>query len=234
VSNRLIIVLFSLVGAALIALAATQIAAASGTHAGPVGPAGPQGATGQRGEPGPAAATPIAGATGEAGAPGATGPRGPRGPAGASAPSLTPIDGGTYHFAIADFVDSLIQIPTSNVTGGSTTITSTYLAGVIPVLNANDDPVGTFSASFLSLQTPDGITATIENHFVGDSGLVVNWSTLASPADLAVDTTVASLATEATVSDTTQAAIATYFGHRFDLVVSASTTDVTLRFNPSS
>ncbi len=231
VSRRLFIVLFSVVAAAVLALAAVQVADGVGSHAGPIGPAGSQGATGPQGSPGAAAATPTPLVTG---IPGATGATGPRGPAGRAAPTPTPVDGGTYHLVTADFVHSLIQIPTSNLLVDTTTLGSRYFAGSIPVLDANNAQVGTFSASFVSLQTPNGITTTIDNHFVTDSGLIADWSTLAPLINLETDTIVDALATESTVTDATKSGTSPFFGHRFDLVVSAGSTEISFRFNPFS
>jgi hypothetical protein len=210
----------------------------AGCAAGPVGPEGPQGPAGPQGEPG-ALATPaprVTGLPGPAGPPGSTGPIGPQGPTGAqgpAAPRPAAIDGGTYHLVLADLESSLIEIPTSNVSAGSTTIASNYLAGTTALLDTHGDKVGTFSATFLSMQTSDGITTTVENHLRTDAGLIVNWSTTAAPLDLELSSILRSVVTRSTVTVTTRSGSSVYFGHDFDLVVSTNATEAAFRFDPT-
>lgn len=64
-----------------------------------------------------------------------------------------PLYGVTYHLIIADLAASFIEIPTSNVSGESSTIASNYLIGEAPIYNFNNKKVGTYSASFISMQT---------------------------------------------------------------------------------
>ena len=223
-SRRVFIPLFAVVVAALLTLAGFQIADGLTNRVGPAGPAGPAGESGPRGEAG-ISPTPIPGPTG---AIGATGPRG------LPAPQLAAIDGGTYHLAIADLADSLIEIPTSNVSVSSTTLASSYLAGSTALFDAHGNSVGTYSATFLSMQGVDGITTTVENHVTTDGGLIVSWSTMGAPANMQLDSILGSVATQATVTDTTKSGSSKYFGHRFALVVAASATDISFRFGPLS
>src|ERR1700675_947537 len=55
----------------------------------------------------------------------------------------------TYYLNISDFANSFIEIPTSNVSGDSTTIASSYLAGRAPLYDKHNRKVGICSASFL-------------------------------------------------------------------------------------
>src|ERR1700722_20313318 len=48
----------------------------------------------------------------------------------------------TYYLNISDFAQSFIEIPTSNVSGDSSTIASSYLAGRASIYNANNIKVG--------------------------------------------------------------------------------------------
>jgi hypothetical protein len=146
----------------------------------------------------------------------------------------TPIDGGTYHLVLEDFEKSLIEIPTSNTAVDSTTLASSYLAGTVALLDTDGDAVGTFSATFLSIQNAAGITTTIENHLTTDAGLIVDWSTTASPANLELSALVSAVVTRSTVTVTTGSGASVYFGHDFDLVVTANTTQAKFRFNAPS
>src|SRR5437016_2852051 len=53
----------------------------------------------------------------------------------------------SYYLFIEDFIQSFIEIPTSNVSGDSSTIASSYLAGRAPIYNMKNQKVGTCSAS---------------------------------------------------------------------------------------
>lgn len=63
----------------------------------------------------------------------------------------------TYYLYISDFAQSFIEIPTSNVSGGSSTISSKYLAGRAAIYNEDNAKAGTCSASFLCMQKLDSI-----------------------------------------------------------------------------
>jgi hypothetical protein len=238
VSRRTFILLLVLVALALLALAAFQVSSGLAAHnvgaAGPAGPAGPRGETGAMATPAPiATGTPGAtGATGPRGPAGAIGPRGPAGPQGATAPTPAAMDGGTYTLTIADLESSLIAIPTSNISGSSSTIASQYLAGTTALFDEQGNKVGTFSATFLSMQTPDGITTSIENHLATDAGLIVTWFTTAAPSDLQLTSVLDAVATESSVTVTTKSGSSAFFGHSFDLVVSADAAEITFRFGP--
>lgn len=231
VSRRTFIVLFALVVLALLVLAAFQVSSGLAAHnigaAGPAGPAGPPGQTGAAATPAPIATrTPTPSATG------ATGPRGPAGPPGAAAPVPVSMDGGTYALTIADLENSIIELPTSNISGSSSTISSQYLAGTAALFDAHGNKVGTFSATFLSMQTPNGITTSIENHLATDAGLIVTWSTTAAPGNLQVTSVLDAVATGTIVTVTTKSGSSAFFGHDFDLVVSVNTAEISFRFGP--
>lgn len=67
----------------------------------------------------------------------------------------------TYSLSIDEFAESFVEIPTSNVTVPSSTVSSKYLAGRAPVYNANNERVGNCSASFLCMQNESGIYTDI-------------------------------------------------------------------------
>ena len=100
----------------------------------------------------------------------------------------------TYYLYIADFAESFIEIPTSNVSGVSSTIASSYLAGRAPIYNMkNNLKVGTCSASFLSMQNEDGIFTDISNYLSADNGLIVTWFTPTKLINLELDNIINSL-----------------------------------------
>src|SRR5271154_1216126 len=129
--------------------------------------------------------------------------RGKRGKRGAPAnpPATGPVL--TYHLSISAFALSFITIPTSNVSGSSTTIASSYLAGRAPIYDENDLQVGTCSASFLNIQTPDGVFTDISNYLATDAGLIVTWFTPSTLINLALDSVINGMVTEAPVTVTT-------------------------------
>jgi hypothetical protein len=127
----------------------------------------------------------------------------------------------SYYLYIQDFIDSFIEIPTSNVSGASSTIASQYLAGRAPIYQGLNEKVGTFSASFLSIQNQDGIFTDISNYLSGDNGLVISWFTPAKPINLELDTMVHSMVSESIVAASTKIDSNPFFGETFDMVVSS-------------
>ena len=137
----------------------------------------------------------------------------------------------TYYLYIADFADSFIQIPTSNVSVGSPTIASSYLAGRAPIYNADNIQVGTCSASFLSMETEDGIFTDISNYLSADNGLIVTWFTPTTLINLELDSIINSMVTECTVVVTTKVGFAPLFGQTFDLIVSSDGQKIYFQFS---
>ncbi len=127
----------------------------------------------------------------------------------------------TYYLSIADFVESFIEIPTSNVSVDSTTISSTYLAGRAPVYNENDEEVGTCSASFLCMQTGEAIYNDIANYLSVVDGLIVTWFTPTTLVNLELDSIINSMVTECIVLATTKVGVSAVYGQTFSLVVSS-------------
>lgn len=137
----------------------------------------------------------------------------------------------TYYLYIADFAESFIQIPTSNVSGESLTIASSYLAGRAPIYNVNNMKVGTCSASFLSMQTEDGIFTDISNYLSADNGLIVTWFTPTTLINLELDSIIHSMVTECTVVVTTKVGFSPFFGQTFDLIVSSDDEKIYFQFS---
>lgn len=133
-----------------------------------------------------------------------------------------------YYMNISDFVNSFIEIPTSNVSGDSTTISSTYLAGRAPVYDRHDVIVGTCSASFLCMQNEDGIYTDISNHLSVDNGLILSWATPTTLANLELDSIVESMVTETIVVASTKIGSNPYYGKTFNMIVSSD--DVKIYF----
>ncbi len=134
-----------------------------------------------------------------------------------------------YYLNISDFADSFIEIPTSNVSGGSSTISSTYLAGRAPLYNINDEKVGTCSASFLCMQTADGIFNDISNYISVDNGLIVTWFTPTTLINLELDSIIHSMVTQCMVVATTKVGVNPFYGQSFNLIVSSD--DQKIYFN---
>lgn len=120
----------------------------------------------------------------------------------------------SYYLLVADFIDSLIEIPTSDVGGGGT-IASKYLAGRSAIYNKNNEKVGTCSASFLCMQNADGIYTDISNFISVDNGLVVSWFTPTTLINLELDSIVHSMVTECMVTASTKIGVNPFYGQTF-------------------
>lgn len=127
----------------------------------------------------------------------------------------------SYYLYISDFIESFIDIPTSNVTDPSSTISSTYLAGRAPLYNEAGDNVGTCSASFLCMQNEEGIFTDISNYLSVDNGLIVTWFTPTTLINLELDSIVHSMVTECIVVASTKVGFNPFYGQKFNMVVSS-------------
>lgn len=127
----------------------------------------------------------------------------------------------TYYLNIDDFAASFIEIPTSNVSVGSPTISSKYLAGRAAVYNADDLKVGTCSASFLCMQNADGIYTDISNFLSVANGLVVSWLTPTTLINLELDSIVNSMVTQCIVVASTAIGFNIAYGQTYSLIVSS-------------
>lgn len=136
----------------------------------------------------------------------------------------------TYYLSVADFAESFIEIPTSNVSSGSPTISSRYLAGRAAVYDKNDVKVGTCSASFLCMQNVDGIYTDISNYFSVDSGLVVSWFTPTTLINLELDSIVNSMVTECMVVASTKIGVNPLYGRTYNLIVSSDNQRIYFEF----
>ncbi|MFN4174159.1 MAG: hypothetical protein ACK4HV_03530 [Parachlamydiaceae bacterium] len=117
----------------------------------------------------------------------------------------------TYYLNISDFIESFIEIPTSNVSEDSSTISSTYLAGRAPLYDEKNQKVGVCSASFLCMQNSDGIYNDISNYLSVDSGLVVSWFTPTRLINLELDSIVNSMVTECIVLANTKIGVNPFY-----------------------
>ena len=136
----------------------------------------------------------------------------------------------TYYLNIADFAQSFIQIPTSNVSGGSSTIDSSYLAGRAAIYDMNNTKVGTCSASFLCMQNADGIYTDISNYISVNNGLVVSWFTPTTLINLELDSIINSMVTECMVVASTKIGVNPYYGQTFNLIVSSDNQKIYFAF----
>ncbi len=135
-----------------------------------------------------------------------------------------------YYLYIEDFADSFIEIPTSNVSSGSSTISSTYLAGRAAIYNGNNQKVGTCSASFLCMQNADGIYTDISNYLSVDSGLVVSWFTPTTLINLDLDSIIHGMVTECMVTASTKIGVNPFYGQTFNLIVSSDDQKIYFKF----
>jgi hypothetical protein len=135
-----------------------------------------------------------------------------------------------YYLNIADFAESFIEIPTSNVSVSSPTISSTYLAGRAPLYNTNNEKVGTCSASFLCMQTADGIFNDISNYISVDNGLIVTWFTPTTLINLELDSIIHSMVTECMVVANTKVGFNPFYGQSFSLIVSSDNDKIYFNF----
>lgn len=136
----------------------------------------------------------------------------------------------TYYLNISDFTESFIEIPTSNVTIPSSTISSKYLAGRAALYNQANQKVGTCSASFLCMQNADGIYTDISNYISVDNGLIVTWFTPTTLINLELDTIVHSMVTECMVKAVTKVGFNPFYGQTFNLVVSSDNQKIYFQF----
>jgi hypothetical protein len=127
----------------------------------------------------------------------------------------------SYYLYINDFINSFIEIPTSNVSVDSSTISSKYLAGRAPIYNVNNQKVGICSASFLCMQNADGIFTDISNYLSVDNGLIVSWFTPTKLINLELDSIVHSMVTECLVVASTKIGFNPFYGKKFNMVVSS-------------
>lgn len=137
----------------------------------------------------------------------------------------------TYYLTIADFAQSFVQIPTSNVSVDSSTIASSYLAGRAPLYDVNNRQVGTCSASFLSMQTQEGIFTDISNYISAPNGLIVTWFTPTTLRNLELDSIINSMVTDCTVVVTTKIGASLFFGQTFNLIVSSDDEKIYFQFS---
>lgn len=105
----------------------------------------------------------------------------------------------SYYLLVEDFIASFIEIPTTNVSGDSSTIASSYLAGRAPLYNSRNKKVGTCSASFFNMKNADGIFTDISNYISVDNGLIVSWFTPTKLVNLELDSIAHSMVTECLV-----------------------------------
>lgn len=136
----------------------------------------------------------------------------------------------TYYLYITDFAESFIEIPTSNVSGESSTVSSKYLAGRAAIYNSADEKSGTCSASFLCMQNEDGIYTDISNFISVDNGLIVSWFTPTTLINLELDSIIHSMVTECMVMASTKVGVNPFYGQTFDLIVSSDDQKIYFEF----
>jgi hypothetical protein len=126
-----------------------------------------------------------------------------------------------YYLNVSDFVKSFIEIPTSNVSSKSTTLSSKYLAGRATVYNKRNHKVGICSASFLCMQNETGIFTDIANYLSIDNGLIITWFTPTTLINLELDSIVNGMVTECIVIASTKVGVNPCYGEKFNMIVSS-------------
>jgi hypothetical protein len=135
-----------------------------------------------------------------------------------------------YYLNISDFAQSFIEIPTSNVSVDSPTISSKYLAGRAAIYNRANEKCGTCSASFLCMQNADATYTDISNFISVDNGLIVSWFTPTTLANLELDSIVHSMVTECQVTASTKIGVNPFYGQMFNLIVSSDDEKIYFEF----
>ncbi len=136
----------------------------------------------------------------------------------------------TYYLYITDFAESFIEIPTSDVSVDSPTISSTYLAGRAAIYTKDNIKIGTCSASFLCMQNADGIYTDISNFISVDNGLIVSWFTPTRLINLELDSIINSMVTECMVTASTKVGVNPFYGQTFNLTVSSDDEKIYFEF----
>lgn len=136
----------------------------------------------------------------------------------------------TYYLYVSDFIQSFIKIPTSNVSGDSSTIASSYLAGRASIYNSDNQKAGICSASFLNMQNAEGIYTDISNYLSTNDGLVVSWLTPTQPINLEIDSILHSMVTECMVTASTKIGINPFYGQTFSLIVFSDNEKIYFQF----
>jgi hypothetical protein len=136
----------------------------------------------------------------------------------------------TYYLYISEFADSFIEIPTSNVSSGSSTISSKYLAGRATLYNQANQKAGICSASFLCMQNGNGIYTDISNYISVNNGLIVTWFTPTTLINLELDSIIHSMVTECIVLASTKVGFNPFYGRTFNLVVSSDDQKIYFQF----
>lgn len=136
----------------------------------------------------------------------------------------------TYYLYISDFAQSFIEIPTSNVSGEGSTISSKYLAGRAAIYNEDNTKSGTCSASFLCMQNEDGIYTDISNFLSANNGLIVSWFTPTTLINLELDSIIHSMVTECMVEASTKVGFNPFYEQTFNLVVSSDDEKIYFQF----
>lgn len=137
-----------------------------------------------------------------------------------------------YYLYTQDFINSLIEIPSSNVSENSTTLSSLYIAGNAPIYNRKNRPCGQCSASFLCLKNSQGIFTDIANYLSVDNGLIVTWFTPSTPINLELDSILHSMVTECIVTCTTKVGVNPFYGQKFNMVVSSDKEKIYFTLRP--
>jgi hypothetical protein len=127
----------------------------------------------------------------------------------------------SYYLYTEDFINSLIEIQTSNVSNDGSTISSQYLAGRASIYNTQDKKVGTCSASFLCMQNEADIYTDISNYLSVDNGLVISWFTPSTLINLELDSIIHSMVTECIVVASTKIGFNPFYGKKFNMIVSS-------------
>lgn len=137
-----------------------------------------------------------------------------------------------YYLYIQDFLNSMINIPTSPVSESSSTIDSKYLAGRAPIYRRGGQKFGICSASFLCMKNQEGIFTDIANYLVVDNGLIVSWLTPSTLANLELDSIIHGMVTECIVTASTKVGVNPFYGQQFNMIVSSDDQKIYFKLTP--
>lgn len=137
-----------------------------------------------------------------------------------------------YYLYVQDFINSMISIPTSNVSSDSSTLDSKYLAGRAPIYRKGDKKFGVCSASFLCMKNQDGIFTDISNYLTVDNGLIVSWLTPSTLINLELDSIIHGMVTECIVTASTKVGFNPFYGQQFNMVVSSDDQKIYFKLTP--
>ena len=150
-------------------------------------------------------------------------------------PNMEPM---TYFLNVADFIESLIEIPATPIPPPpnfpnfhNSTTASKYFAGIANIYMPGDGhSVGRCSASFLCYKNNHRFYTDISNYISVDNGLIVSWFTPTTLINLELDSIINKMVTECIVVAATKIGPNPFYGETFHLCVSSDSQQIQFVF----